>query len=36
MAENLDDDRCEQCIDEVINMSLLLNATFQIAQAGQV
>jgi hypothetical protein len=24
MAENLDDDRCEQSIDEVINMSLLI------------
>jgi hypothetical protein len=36
MAENLDDDRCEQSIDEVINMSLFLNASFQITKAGQV
>jgi hypothetical protein len=34
MTENLDDDGREQCIDEVINMSLLLNASFQIAKTG--
>jgi len=34
MAENLDDDGREQCIDEVINMSLFLNASLQIAKTG--